>query len=297
METAAAGPSRSNFSFPALATADYHFAGPVGSSSRSSTPRSSSVRPRSRSVSVFSRSGSRAGDDERRRWDAAEARRREEKLKKERLEKAQRLRSTWDLLLEKYGRFLPEEDDEVDILTGRVTKDRGHVRSLRTYDFGDISLSEPEPVENNVGGPESAAFDSDEDELGDWGDRSGLDLQVSPVKDLRRRVWTVEDEDDLQAFMRAESGRKDLDDSDEEVGRHEAEGERSSSDSERFFSDGDDSTEDQSARLVRSTVAPRLEDLFPAFESRGDQSSDDELADKSGFDHEATAVYPAKVRI
>lgn len=112
--------------------------------------------------------------------------------------------------MEKYGDIDPEDDDEIDLVTGKVVKIRGRLKKLIPRDFGEVTEDEEE---EEVEGSEVFTFDDDEDELGAWDERSGLDDQ-GPGEDEEeenemRRPWTMEDDVDLQAFLRAESIRKE----------------------------------------------------------------------------------------
>ncbi|WOO84934.1 uncharacterized protein LOC62_06G008443 [Vanrija pseudolonga] len=132
---------------------------------------------------------------------------REDKFQRAREASQRRLYDAWDAISAKYADIRPEEDDEVDIFTGRITVDRGRLRALETREFAD-GLSDGSDLEEEDDdplpqGPESAYFGPDEDELGDWDDRSGLDTQEPPEE--VEEEWTVEDEMDLRAFHAAEA--------------------------------------------------------------------------------------------
>ncbi|KAL7421277.1 hypothetical protein Q5752_004162 [Cryptotrichosporon argae] len=171
---------------------------------RSSSP--AVARGRSRSVSVSASASARPAF-----LDDAD-------FQRKRHNSTQRLRAVWELILDKYGSIAPEDDDEVDLTTGRVTRDRGRIRELaeRSYEFGeltDFAVDDDEAGtadgddDDGIGGPEYAEFDSDEDELGDWGDRSGLDPQDDAAEPAEMAPWTAEDDGDLQEFLRAERKR------------------------------------------------------------------------------------------
>ena len=122
-------------------------------------------------------------------------------------------------MLEKYGHVRPEDDDEIDLVTGTVVKNRGRLEGLVTREFGQVSDGEEEEEEedDSVFGQEPT-YDTDEDELGQWDDRSGLDNQdedeEEPPPPPPKR-WTFEDQLDLEAFLKLE-GRRIDDEGDED---------------------------------------------------------------------------------
>ncbi|KAL1407597.1 hypothetical protein Q8F55_007030 [Vanrija albida] len=133
--------------------------------------------------------------------------RRENKFQRAREASQRRLYDAWDAISAKYAAIRPEDDDEVDIYTGRITVDRGRLRALEAREFADglsdgsdLEEAEDDPAPQ---GPEAAYFGPEEDELGDWDDRSGLDVQEPPEE--VEEEWTVEDEMDLRAFHAAEA--------------------------------------------------------------------------------------------
>lgn len=129
-----------------------------------------------------------------------------------------RLVDTFESIGQKYGSVPPEEDDEIDIFTGKITRDRGRLRSLEARPFAEGIQFFDEAVEDDgeppmrwhsepVAGPESVIFGDDEDELGDWDERSGLDPQMPPQE--IEQPWTREDLDDLDSFLRAEAASRE----------------------------------------------------------------------------------------
>ncbi|ORY33127.1 hypothetical protein BCR39DRAFT_332994 [Naematelia encephala] len=224
----------------------------------------------------------------------------EDDLPKKRYHSVLRLRTTWDLLLEKYGSIRPEDDDEVDLRTGRIVRDRGRLRELQPREFGEISEPEQEEDEDAegssmVGGPDKVAFDSDEDELGGWDGRSGLDEQEpdlgDEVQEGLQRILTAEDEDDLQAFLRAERMRK------EERGEDPDEEENTDAWTDDASLDSDDNGEwNMSPRHHGTRVSmASLEDLFPE-DSAEEDNSEDELVAATSDAEDATRVTPAPPR-
>lgn len=259
-----AGPSKPRSFFPAPFRIPLDCSGP--DSSRSSTPIH--LATRFRSASVFSN-------------------RAEEELRKKRHESVQRLRSTWELINEKYGSVLPEEDDEIDLRRCKVVKDRGYLRRQERREFGEITDNEEES--SVLGGPDVAEFDSDEDELGAWDDRSGLDLQIPDPESPPRR--TQEDEDDLQAFLRAEAERRlvtaDTQDDGDSSGAS-SDGERGRTTSSWGLDDG---YEAMPWRMRRTRISVGLEDLFPEYDGMKD-GSEDELLQQDSDAEEATRTVP-----
>lgn len=129
-----------------------------------------------------------------------------------------RLVDTFDAIGQKYGSVPLEEDDEIDIFTGKITRDRGRLRSLESRPFAEGMEFFDEAIEDDgeaqkrwhsepVAGPESVVFGDDEDELGDWDERSGLDPQMPPPE--IEQPWTTEDLEDLNAFLRAEAASRE----------------------------------------------------------------------------------------
>ncbi|ORX39160.1 hypothetical protein BD324DRAFT_618687 [Kockovaella imperatae] len=179
-------------------------------SSRANTPSfATPSRTFSRSSSVFSTSNNS--------YATRVEKYKSEKLEKERYESALKLKSTWETIYEKYGSVNPDEDDEIDINTGKIVIDRGRLRSMSARAFGEL---EDEDTRSSLG-PDDWVFESDEDELGAWDERSGLDDQFPDpaVTRAMRPGWTREDQEDLDSFLRAESVRRTTqeEDNDEEV--------------------------------------------------------------------------------
>lgn len=131
-------------------------------------------------------------------------------LTRARLASERRLMSNWEYIFEKYSSIPPEEEDEVDLFSGEVLLDRGHLRGMKTAHAFATDLGPDLDTAHELGlappkicGPESVLFPPDKDELGDWGEHSGLPEQIvqelpSPVV---RVTWTLEDEIDLEAFL------------------------------------------------------------------------------------------------
>ncbi|KAI9349456.1 hypothetical protein DFJ73DRAFT_796182 [Zopfochytrium polystomum] len=69
-----------------------------------------------------------------------------------RLQARSRLRQGWERIFEKYGRNFDNEADEIDVHTGKIVVDRGHLRSQGILLFGDASEG------GSGGGANSACF-------------------------------------------------------------------------------------------------------------------------------------------
>ena len=220
----------------------------------------------------------------------------DQELRKKRHESVQRLRSTWELINEKYGSVLPEEDDEIDLRKCNIVKDRGYLRRQERREFGEISGTEESPV---TGGLDTLAFDADEDELGAWDERSGLDLQV-PEPEMKEAPprRTQEDEDDLRAFLRAEAERRSVAGEDDVV--EDVEDGSSSGSSSRDEGgdwtisswDPDQTSVTLSPRLRKTTISVGLKDLFSDCEAASDDISEDEILRDNSDDEEATRKVP-----
>ncbi|BEI84868.1 hypothetical protein CcaverHIS002_0502690 [Cutaneotrichosporon cavernicola] len=142
-------------------------------------------------------------------------------LRQKLLQSRARLQSSFDAIADKYSSVPPEEDDEIDLETYVISTDNGHLKSLEARPFAEGSDYLGEAIEDDqdgirldplrlqsepVIGPELVEFGDDEDELGDWGDKSGLDAQY-PVVEIENE-WTADDLHDLDDFMRAEAARR-----------------------------------------------------------------------------------------
>lgn len=104
-------------------------------------------------------------------------------LERERQASSLRMLSTWEKIAKKYGAINPDEDDEVDLMTGEVVKNRGVVEAWVPRDIGECGSSEDgEDEDNEVSGTESDEIvlvePEDEDILGIWGEGSGMDVQL-----------------------------------------------------------------------------------------------------------------------
>ncbi len=163
---------------------------------------------------------------------------RDVKLDADRRDSSQRLLDAWTAIAAKYGAIDPDEDDEVDIMTGRIICDRGKLREMKKLKLGralwdseseDEEENEFEDVEEESWGEaeEGASVDLDQpvieldagdDILDAWGEDSRHELQIDynvpdyllAHLDLPKLVlaWTKEDDEDLKAFLRIEEEKR-----------------------------------------------------------------------------------------
>ncbi|OWZ77473.1 hypothetical protein C365_03808 [Cryptococcus neoformans Bt85] len=264
--TPMAGPSnpsrlRPSFSSPAFRRGGSIFPYEDGasnqlSSSRYSTPFTT-TGVRIRSGSVFSRE----------QW-------KKEELARRRQESRDKLKSSWDLLFEKYRDV--EDDDEIDLATGKIVKDRGKLRALQQPMW--FGQKEEDDDRESMGGGHD--FESDEDELGDWDEKSGLDPQLPEWEEVEgsHQAWTEEDDADFREFMRAEQRRKSTFGSDNED--EDALSEQDSKESSGFEEYLDVSPRSRGTQIL---PLPTLDDLFS---SDNKSSSEDELEAISDNDAE-----------
>ncbi|KAK8844041.1 hypothetical protein IAR55_006835 [Kwoniella newhampshirensis] len=203
-----------------------------------------------------------------------------EEITRKRQESRNRLRSSWDLLFEKYRAV--EDDDEIDLVSGEVVKDRGKLRAVEGRDFGDITDSDEDGDGSSaLDGPEAFEFESDEDEIGDWDDRSGLDPQIPDLDEVeeeetQRPAWTIDDQHDYEEFMRAEAMRRRDSDDEEDEDRVPTRQARTPSP----YANSDLDLEDHVSPRSRGTRILPLASLEDLFRSDGEEEepSEDELA-------------------
>ncbi|EJD50708.1 hypothetical protein AURDEDRAFT_111919, partial [Auricularia subglabra TFB-10046 SS5] len=122
-----------------------------------------------------------------------------------------RVLDVWSRLEERYAVPL-EDDDVVDISTGRIVEDRGVLRSMlangpRLFGFAPANEGETEPVTEAETDCEVEEEESD-DELGRWPSDN-----ANHMDSLRRRMRLDPlDKEDLESFLRAEQERRRLED-------------------------------------------------------------------------------------
>ena len=115
-----------------------------------------------------------------------------------------RLLDVWSSLAERHSRRL-DEDDIVDIRTGKITTDRGFIRNSRKIDFGAIAAPTAGDIADE-GTDEEEEDGYDLDELDAFADTTS---EVDNAE-LEQREMTLADAEDLRAFLEAERTRRDL---------------------------------------------------------------------------------------
>lgn len=124
-------------------------------------------------------------------------------VRKERDASKLRLLNVWSSLAERYTRRL-DEDDIVDIRTGKITTDRGFIRNSRKINFGTIVA----PTSGDVideGTDDEDEYDTDElDAFAHTTSDITEQIEMPPVTALDSA-----DAEDLRAFLEAERKRKD----------------------------------------------------------------------------------------
>lgn len=101
-----------------------------------------------------------------------------------------KLGNTWDLIAAKYGNIDAEVDDEVDILTGEIISDRGHLRNLERVTFGGRSKTDGD----------------DDQDISDDNSEHEREL-LEQHQQLMQKQRMIKDKEDLEAFLVAD---KDL---------------------------------------------------------------------------------------
>ncbi|KAF9046449.1 hypothetical protein BJ165DRAFT_1163559 [Panaeolus papilionaceus] len=213
-------------------------------------------------------------------------------IEKEREASRLRLLSAWENLT-RLVRPL-DEDDIVNLRTGKITRDNGILRSTPRINFGNML----NPADNEGGDEDSDTGDEGEDETDeldtlserplDLDDNAQIDFESGPKVLPPVTPLDPQDNEDLQEFLRAEQQRKELcgsepeseeeeEDETEEV-QTEHEESTGQEEAEDFGIHGDDSEQGATER----SSSP---DIFPASSCPGDSSnaevgfSDDELDD------------------
>jgi hypothetical protein len=145
---------------------------------------------------------------------------------------SQRLLDIWENIALKYGDVDPEEDDEVDILTGEIVIDRGKLRDMERVEMGnacdDLFEDIDDDEEDSQVAPDSSQaeefqVDEDHDVLDVWDntdieqrietnipdflkpDLERLDPAVLPKPTPR---WSRADDADLMEFLRSEEEKR-----------------------------------------------------------------------------------------
>ncbi|KAG6897761.1 hypothetical protein C0992_011430 [Termitomyces sp. T32_za158] len=115
-------------------------------------------------------------------------------------ESAMRLFDVWAGLAERHSRRL-DEDDIIDITTGKVVKDRGILRSSQTCSVGAFSNPTAEDAEDELEEDE----EDDVDELDSFATPAFSDMEAPLLADLRSR-----DAQDIKEFLEAEQRRREI---------------------------------------------------------------------------------------
>ncbi|WWC72979.1 uncharacterized protein I206_106943 [Kwoniella pini CBS 10737] len=318
LQASIAGPSRCPYNTPSIHS-DPPSTSRASSPSlkgRSSTPslyRGSSVSSiyrRSSTPSLLGRSstpilfpnGGRIRSNSVKAKSQTDEEKRQEEIEKRKIDSQQKLKSAWELIKEKYGSIRIEDDDEIDLRTGKITRDRGKLREYVGREFGQVSDNEDEDGGGSsiFGGTQVGEtefeFESDEDELGQWDERSGLDLQYSdaPLFEEEEEMlkknesWdTPEAQNDLEEFLRLEAEQKKIFGLDNDVSE---DADTEEIDDGSSSEDHDQEVEEDSQLSPRSRGSwikpPRLEDLFLSdneVEEREEASEDELLMGRDGF--------------
>ncbi|KAG6903261.1 hypothetical protein C0995_000156 [Termitomyces sp. Mi166 len=116
-------------------------------------------------------------------------------------ESAMRLFGVWAGLAERHSRPL-DEDDIVDIMTGKVVLDRGILRGSQTCSVGAFADPTPEDAEDEL---EEDEEEDEIDELDSFANPPMRDMHAPPLTDLDTR-----DAQDLKEFMEAEQRRREI---------------------------------------------------------------------------------------
>lgn len=265
-----AGPSRPYFPRPFRLDALRETAAPAresasrqASSSRSSTP----IRPtpRARSSSAYS-SRTQQDDD-----DAL--------LNKKRADSVKKMVDSWDLLREKYGSVGLNEDDEIDIKTGEIMKNRGRIKAMvPRKGIGEESDEEDAETQTVASEVEDEVL-SDEDVLAGLGDVDCQTREQAPT-----RVWTDQDREDLAAFLRDEAELRELGDNGDDGDVEELD----SSDEE-----GDGASQASGSSPIRSS-SPNTSGNGDSAVNGDDLDGSDSEDELLSFDPDAVKVTPVR---
>ncbi|KAG6868620.1 hypothetical protein C0993_000210 [Termitomyces sp. T159_Od127] len=180
-------------------------------------------------------------------------------------ESAMRLFDVWAGLAERYSRRL-DEDDIIDITTGKVVKDRGILRSSQTCSVGAFADPTPDDAEDEL------EEDEEEDDIDELDTITLCDMEGPILADLG-----TGDDQDLKEFLEAEQRRREIygSEADETEGStYESQPEDTIKELDREISQGD---------LEGSQTSDPQEPIYV------DSGSEDELG---GWDwEEASTIY------
>jgi hypothetical protein len=175
-----------------------------------------------------------------------------------------RLEKAWADIVARFSKIASadEPDDVVDIRTGRIIVDKGHLRSLPSRDLEDS-------MGFDMGEEAEESDDEDELALNDEAEEEDTRIKSRPVR-------SIEDQEDIRAFLRDEEMRKSI------VGDEDEEGDLLGPDD---VSDG----QQESVTSVEDMPEATLEDLFTD-EEEIDSNSDDELLAETSEAEEASKM-------
>ncbi|KAG6910696.1 hypothetical protein DXG01_008740 [Tephrocybe rancida] len=129
-------------------------------------------------------------------------------FQKAREDSAMRLLDVWAGLAERYSRPL-DEDDIIDIVTGKVVKDRGVLRGSQTWAAGAFADPAPGDAEDEL------EEDDEEDEYDELDTFTNPELSGMGLEGEIRRVAPADEVDardaqDLREFLEAEQKRREV---------------------------------------------------------------------------------------
>ena len=198
-----------------------------------------------------------------------------------------RLIGVWSSLADRYTRPL-DEDDMVNIITGKITTDRGVMRNSRKISFGAIAAPSAEDVTADEGTDEDEdEYDTDELDAfadtiskADNAEQSEKELRVPPVTGLG-----LADADDLRAFLEAERRRKDLCGNEVEEDDYSTDSGPAGTEDLHSFLEAE-----HNLRTGKDLHAGEVEDLEDDGRTALDSASEDEL--NNWHPDESNIVYP-----
>ena len=147
-------------------------------------------------------------------------------LAHDRLASRAKLQTTWEDIIQKYSAIPSDEADEIDLDTGEVVVDHGHIKSLHRSVLWDPADSEPDDTDTIISdqavneplplgpfpaeGTEQKKLPSEDAIIKQFGEEFGRDIlsylqqrtQVPKTKPGKNEVWTAPAEEDA-IFARA----------------------------------------------------------------------------------------------
>ena len=143
-------------------------------------------------------------------------------LANDRLASRSKLRSTWEDLIAKYSSIPDDETDEVDLETGEIIVDHGHLRSLQDSVLWDPTDSDPDEEEEDDTTPLSPARTKHEDfppsattgvgspQMNDEGLPSEEEIIKQFGEEYGREILTYLHQRKASTTASSKSGRRDL---------------------------------------------------------------------------------------